>query len=153
MWKRIIIIIVLAVVLLAISLFVQKFNSEKLEAPVIQDETVEENIMPITVRHQYKDGIHTIVGDLSLPTPCHSYNAVIEDTEDDAVKNILVEYKEPEDGTGCVSVIEDVTFRVSTEGPEDLKFNIFVNGEERRLNMFDLSPDVDIDEFELFIKG
>lgn len=152
MWKRIIIIAVLIGALVTLSLLFDKYTN-KVEAPdFTEEEQIDENIIPLTVRHQYKDGAHTFVGDLELPSPCHAYNAFIEDGEKENIKNIIVEITEPKEEV-CAQVITNVTFRVSVEGSEDLQFKAFVNGEARRLNIFDLEPEVDIDQFELFIKG
>jgi hypothetical protein len=53
----------------------------------------------------------------------------------------------------CAQVITTKTFKVEYEGAEELKFEAYIGDERMRLNRFDVAPEVDIDEFELFIKG
>lgn len=154
MWKRIIIIAVLILVLLAITFVSQTLPSKEAEAPLINQEEQEDAFVePLTIKHQYKDGMHTFVGDIELPTPCYAYNAFIEDTDDEKVKNIVVEYQKDENIDSCVQVITTANFRIAYEGPEDLQFNLLENGQPRRLNMYEIPDHVDIDQFEIFLKG
>ena len=152
MWKRIIIIVALIVLLLAIVFINSAVNVKQVEAPaeVEQEESFTE---PLAVKHQYKDGQHVFVGDIELPNPCYSYNATIEESDNENVKNIVLEYKEMEEVESCVQVITNANFRVAYEGVEDLEFQLFINGQKGRLNTFEIPAHVDIEQFELFLKG
>lgn len=154
MWKRIIIIAALIIVLLVIAFISQTLPSKEAEAPVLnQEEEMSDFTEPLTVKYQYKDGMHTFVGDIELPTPCYAYNVSIEDTNDENVKNLMIEYQEDENAEMCTQVVTNANFRVSYEGTENLDFKLFENGVPRRINMFEIPAHVDIDQFELFIKG
>lgn len=154
MWKKIttiIILIVVIVVIVVIGFFSNK-DPKVNESQNNQEEEQSDFLETLTVKYQYKDGVHTFVGNLELPNPCYTYNAEITDTEDPDTKNLMVTYVETEDEI-CAQVITNATYRVSYTGPQDLNFKAFVNGEERRLNPFEIPDDMDIDDFELFIKG
>lgn len=153
MWKRIVTIVALVVALLVVSFLVQNSNQNTAEAPILEENTEEEMIFEsLVVKHQYKDGQHVFIGDIELPNPCHNYNATITDSEDSNVKNIMIEYS-PNESDVCTQVITNVTWRAVYEGEENLEFQAFENGVQRRLNIFEVSEDVDIDDFEIFIKG
>lgn len=154
MTKKIVIIIVLIVLLGGFAFFVDKRNTENLNRQNLeQTEEESEFTVPLAVKYQYRDGVHTFVGDIELPSNCYNYNAVIEDGEDDSTKNLAIDYERNKDVEVCAQVITTANYRISYEGPEDLKFKAFVNGEARRLNIFEIPEGENIDEFELFIKG
>jgi len=150
MWKRIIIIVALIVLILVVVFVNKSINTTVVDTSLPQ---TEENSLleTLVVKHQYKDGEHVFIGDIDLPTPCYSYNAFIQDTEDPNKKILKVETKDS--GEVCAEVITTATFRVSYKGAEDLTFTAFVNDKEYRLNSFEIPKTVDIDEFEIFIKG
>jgi hypothetical protein len=152
MWKNIIIIVVLILLIAGIVA-----ATKSLKPPVTNDSNTEETeatepTQTLVVKHQYKDGQHVFIGDIDLPTTCHTYNAVIQDSEYEGIKELRVDYS-PSSEESCKEVITPVTFRVAYEGSEDLTFVSFVNGEEWRLNAFEVAPEIDIDQFEIFIKG
>ncbi len=107
----------------------------------------------MTVNHQYLDGTHTIVGTLSLPTPCHSYNATTNTVGD--TTEVYLEILEPsnDSDTVCAQVITDVTFRVEFEAPENQKISGFLNGKAVILNLFSIPEGENIDDYEMMIKG
>lgn len=149
MWKKIIIIVVL-VLLILVAVFFSR-NVQKIEAPVVTDQ--EEQITEsIDVKHQYKDGSHLFVGSLELPNPCYTYNTVIEDTENPKEKILRIKLEEKTD-KACIQVVTTANFEVSHKGEQDITFKAFVNDQEYRLNLFEIPADVDIKNFEIYMKG
>lgn len=106
----------------------------------------------INVKHQYKDGTHVYVGQVELPTPCHSYNVSGIQREEDLVE-IAIEISDPSTDDVCAQVIVQKTFRVSFQGSEDIGVIASINGEIVNLNEFEVSPDKDIDDYQILIKG
>lgn len=151
MRKKITAIIVLIILVVIIGYFSKK-DSERMEMQMNEQGNESEFSEPLAVKYQYKDGQHVFVGDLELPNPCYSYNAEITDSENSNTKNLMINYS-PTGDEMCTQVITNVTYRASYIGPEDLQFKAFLNGEEKRLNAFEVPLDVNIDDFELFIKG
>jgi len=151
MWKKILITVVLIFIILIISFLDKKILKQKVEAPVISEETSKNFIEPLILKHQYKDGKHIFVGNIDLPNPCYKYKISILDTENLNRKKINIDLIETEQN--CVNVIKPVTFKISYKGKPDLQFQFFVNGNERKLNIFEIPKDIDIDSFKLNLKG
>lgn len=107
----------------------------------------------INVKHQYKDSEHAFVGLLDLPTPCHSFNAEVQSSENNHRANIALTITPPAEGVMCAQVIAPKTFKVTHKGAEDMPFTATLNGEIVKLNVFEVGEDEDIDTVELFIKG
>jgi hypothetical protein len=147
-------IIVVLIILLGVFAFVDQKIKQNKPAPENNqtEETEDEFQLPLAIKHQYKDGKHVFVGDIELPNPCYNYNAQITDSDNPSVKNIEITY-EPNGEEACTQVITTANYRVAYEGDEDLEFKAFVNGAETPLNIFEIPPQVDIEQFELFIKG
>jgi hypothetical protein len=147
MKKQIISVVVLIVIILLITFISQIISTNKEEVLPENNVQEEEQFMEtLVVKHQYKDGTHIFVGDIETPTPCYDIEAGFKEP------NFLYVNTKAQD-TECVQVIDTKTFKIEVEGSQDMEFKAFVNDEERRLNVFDLAPDVDIEEFEIFIKG
>jgi hypothetical protein len=157
--KKFAIIIGALLILLLVAAFYVIVNKEKIvddttNIEINNEEVVEvdeSNLRSLVVKHQYKDGKHIFMGDVEVPTPCHSLTASISDTSNPDLKRINITIG-AEEGM-CAQVITTKTFKVEYEGAEELKFEAYIGDERMRLNRFDVAPEVDIDEFELFIKG
>ena len=138
MTKKIIIIFVLIIVLLGIIYFSNVFiNKKDSDAQFEQVNNSEKIIRTLDIKHQYQDGIHIFVGNLELPTSCHSFNVFIEEGEVEE-KNLIIETVAPEKEEFCAQAISNKTYRAVYEGDEDLVFRAFVNGEEFGLNIFEM---------------
>jgi hypothetical protein len=150
--KNLIVSLVVIVVIIIIASLVSRNNN--VENPTERDnanieETEKETL---NVKHQYKDGEHVFVGTLQLPTPCHSYNAEVVETENGP--EIKITITEPAQDQVCAQVISEKDFKVTYKSDNpDLEFKYFVNGTEVNFNLFEVSPEENIDTFELFIKG
>lgn len=152
MTKKIITIGVLIVVLLVVVFVSDKFSTEN---DVVKEVTEEETEITQTldVKHQYSDGKHVFVGTYELPSPCYTFNAYMQDGNSNNEKILKLEVIEPGEDEFCTQVISEISYKVIHEGPEDLSFRAFVNDEEYRLNTFEIPPHVDIDQFQIYIKG
>ncbi len=158
MKKGVFIFVVLLIISILFIIFsLLKFQKNNKLEPVSREEvqniTEEEPFESLVVKHQYKDNKHIFVGDLQLPTPCHEFEVKIEDTNDPNIKNINFFTKQNNEQETCAQIVTPKAFRIEYTGPENLEFKAFIDKIPRRLNIFNLAPDVDIDEFELFIKG
>lgn len=152
--NNIILIVVLIIVVIGIS-FVS-INKNKVEDPSLRDEIIEKEEqrpeITLDVKHQYKDGEHVFVGSLELPTPCHSINSEIVTNENGL--ELKVTTTAPAGDMMCVQVIADKTFKATYKSTnENEKFIGTLNGERVNLNIFEVGPDDNIDDLELFLKG
>ena len=152
--KRIAIVAGIVAVLLVLLIAISSIGSNKEPADLQTDEPKNGLLQPvveiISVNHQFEDGKHTIVGNLTLPTPCHSYNAVPNFQEDGTV---VVEITTESSDEMCAQVITDATFRVEFEGDEDLVFMGTLNDNPIIFNVFEVPAGENIDDYESMIKG
>lgn len=151
--KNLIIVLVIVIIVLIIGFVIAR--TEEAKNPSLRDDAMLEDqglTETINVKHQYKDGEHVFVGTIILPTSCHSYNAEVIDSE--TGPEIRISINDPAEGQVCAQVVTERDFKVTYKSDDpDQAFRLFVNGEEYKLNLFEVSPNEDIDTFELFIKG
>jgi len=106
----------------------------------------------INTKYQFKDGTHTFVGIVEVPTPCYTDNIEVIKTETETILAISYADGSSEDSV-CANVIEERPFRVSFKGVRDENILATLNGELVNLNIFEVGLDKDIDDIDLFIKG
>lgn len=127
-------------------------SNQSVEVDLTRDEALNTEVQKakktITTKYQYKDGQHIFVGNLKLPTPCHTYNAEV--VQKDGAAEIRVT---TEEGGVCVQQITERLFKVSFEGEQGDNIFATLNGETVNLNIFEIPEDEDIDDIEIFIKG
>lgn len=84
-------------------------------------------ITKIPVTHQFKNGLHTYVGSIDTPTPCHSIEgtAIVKESYPEQV-DIRIETKESE-GI-CAQVITAKKFKVSFSASQNPVVRAFING-------------------------
>jgi len=92
------------------------------------------NVGSITAEHSYEDGRHSIVGGLSLPTPCHNLttDSVVSEDKTEAIVNFNVTVDPNEI---CIQVITEKFFSILFSAPEDIVIKGFLNGQEVLLNL------------------
>lgn len=81
----------------------------------------------IPVLHQFKNGTHTYVGTLDVPTPCHAVfgEALVKESYPEQV-DIRIETKES--GNICAQVIATKKFKVSFVASTGAVVRAYVNG-------------------------
>ena len=81
----------------------------------------------ISVKHQFKDGMHTYVGDIDTPTPCYSISggAIVRESYPEQV-DVRIEVEES--GGVCAQVITAKKFKVSFAASLEAEIRMFVNG-------------------------
>lgn len=148
LWIAIIIILILIGVAIYSSQKAKKidYSSERNKAI---EEVVQRPAITLNAKHQYRDGEHTFLGTLELPSPCHTYNAEVIPGEE--LTEIALTYEAS--NQLCAQVITERQFRVSFSAEEEVDVIATLNGETVNLNIFDVGPDEDLSEVEIFIKG
>jgi len=119
------------------------------EEPILQDGSKQS----VSAKRQFKDGTHTIVGKLDLPTPCHVLDtrAVIRaSTPRQVVVELSIKSGEAE---LCAQVIMPAQFEISFDAPEDVIITTTINGEPVILDLLKVDAEEDLDDFKLFIEG
>jgi hypothetical protein len=133
------------------------WNATQAPEPAAEGEIVEEiGFVPqrITAQHQYRAGMHTVAGEVDLPTPCYllETNAVVRVEEPDP-DEAIIQFSTVDQSEICAQVITPVRFKESFAASEDATITATWNGTEVPINVIEVGPDENLDDFELFIKG
>lgn len=152
--KNTIIAIVSLLILLVVCFYGYEFVFKK---PLVESPTdTQQDLFAPTmdVKMQRKDNVVTIVGELELPTPCHTLDASVSPSNT-STYGIMVKTISPKEGVVCAQVVTPRTFKVSTAvaAGEEPTFKLFVDGTEYKLNVFEIPADANIDTYQLQIKG
>ena len=149
-----IIVVVAVLVVVAISLFAYTLVSAPTpeDLPLVADTQPAEQIPErvITAKHQFVDGIHTIVGMVTVPTPCHRVLADPYLLEDGVT--VEVRFSTLLEGDACPAQTTEVPFRVTFEAPETVAITALWDGSPVRLNLVPVAAGEILDD-ELYIKG
>jgi hypothetical protein len=105
----------------------------------------------VQMKHQFKDGRHTYVGSLDLPTPCYSLDSDLVKTSNTEGSITLNTSRNDEEI--CAQVVTTRTFRLQIDAPMNFMVKGMLNGRAVELNMFEVPASDDIDLFEINIKG
>lgn len=123
------------------------------QQPVDQEGAVsDEAPIPLTAKHFYIDGTHTLTGEINLPTPCHALNwdtLVQESFPEQAV----VTFTTAAEGDACAQVITPQRFKVSFTASEMANVRATLDGRPVEFNLIPAAEGEDPDEFEIYIKG
>jgi len=110
------------------------------------------DITRVDAKHFYIDGVHTVVGELEMPTPCdllESGSIVAESYPE----QITLDFKVTNNAEFCAQVITPQRFKVSATASENASFSALFQNRVIELNLVEASPDETPEDFELFIKG
>jgi hypothetical protein len=120
------------------------------ESPDTRDSVTQKTI--ITAKHRYRSGVHTIVGEIALPTPCHILETAAVVSND--AKSVVIQLASSvKTGEICAQVITPARFKVTAKADAKATFTAMWNGAPVTLNLIEAEPDEDLDAFELYIKG
>lgn len=110
------------------------------------------SINRIDAKHFYIDGVHTIAGELSMPTPCdllETSSLVAESYPEQVTFNFDV----INNAEFCAQVVTPQRFMVSATASAEARFRAVFEGREVDLNLIEAEPGETPEDFELFIKG
>lgn len=130
------------------------FVGKEPSAPITENPSPVEERVPVTLtaKHAFKDGVHTIVGDFELPTPCHILETSATVSPDG--KTTVVDYRvSTKTDEMCAQVITPIRYRVQFAAPENTEISARLNGESAILNLVEAGPNEDLENLELYIKG
>jgi hypothetical protein len=108
------------------------------------------SITKIDAKHYYIDGVHTLVGEIPMPTPCDLLEASASAV---SLEEVLINFTVINNATSCTQVVTPQRFKVSATANEDAAFRALFVGREVELNLIPAGPGENPDEFEVFLKG
>ena len=160
MHSRAIVLTITLFVLIVVGMFIFTFLKQKEIAPVVvEPEVIEEpvtvaypNITRIDGTHFFIDGLHTIVGELVMPTPCDlvEVKSIIAESYPEQV---TLDFKVINNADFCAQQVTAQRFLVTAEVSEDASFSALFENRVVDLNLIDATPGELPEDFELFIKG
>jgi hypothetical protein len=158
--NRNVVIWVVAIFLIAIAgMFVYAYIArnaidEPLEpqTPAQTDPTAYDHITRIDAKHFFIDGVHTIAGEVILPTPCDLLEADATVAES-MPEQVTVNFNVINNAETCAQVETPQRFAVEFQASEEADIRARFMGRDIELNLVDPLPGETPDDFELFIKG
>lgn len=127
--KTVIASVIVLALLLAGFLWLSPFGDtpkETNEAPIGNGETNTE-AGELRVDHFYADGVHTLEGTLTTPTPCHEIKSDVITETGDPVR-VIVNLRTESVGEICTQVVTDKLWSVRFEAPENARIEGTLNG-------------------------
>lgn len=161
MEQKTIIFVVVALVLAVAGMFgysQYKAQQIKEDVPVEQgtgDEAAPDRfayIERIDAKHYFIDGVHTIAGELQMPTPCDllQHDLMIAESYPEQV---TINFTVVNNSEFCTQVMTPQRFKVEANVAPDATFSATIEGRQVILNLIPAAEGETPDEFELFLKG
>lgn len=130
--------------------------TEQVSEPVTvtpdQSEDSDSEMRRITAKHYYIDGVHTLVGEIEMPTPCDllQHEVVVAES---FPEQIMIDFTVLNNSENCIQVITSQRFMVEVPASEAVTISARYEGVPVILNLIPAAEGETPDEFELFIKG
>lgn len=131
-----------------------EINNVGNQTPAIEEQfdTKYSGITRVDGKHFYIDGVHTVVGEIPMPTPCDllEVNAIVAES---FPEQITLDFRVTNNAEFCAEVITPQRFKVSATASEEATFNALFQNQVIELNLVEAAPSETPEDFELFIKG
>lgn len=121
-------------------------------ADATEDESPYAHIDRIEATHFYIDGVHTVAGEIAMPTPCDLLESSATVAES-MPEQITLEFNVVNNAEFCAQQITPQRFKVSATASEDATFSATFEGRPVELNLIEAPEGETPEDFELFIKG
>jgi hypothetical protein len=157
--QRTIVIAVALFILIVAGMFTFAFmkkNELVEQEPVVEDEAQEEveyaSVTRITGKHYFIDGVHTIAGEIPMPTPCDllEVEAMVMES---MPEQVALDFTVINNAEFCAQVVTPQRFMVSATASEAATFSATFMGRPVELNLVPAGEGETPEDFELFIKG
>lgn len=121
-------------------------------APMETPATDAYGVTRIEAKHFYRDGIHTIVGELAMPTPCDllTYRSSVAESYPEQV---VFDFEVVNTADTCAQVVTMQRFMVTANASAEATLNARFMGKAVELNLVEAAANETPESFELFIKG
>jgi len=127
-------------------------NTPVVENPSNEGEVKYASITRVTAKHYYIDGVHTLAGEIPMPTPCDLLEAEAL-VRESFPEQIAVSFTVVNNAEFCAEQITMQRFMVSAAASKDATFSAMFMGRPVELNLVPAGEGESPDDFELFIKG
>lgn len=106
----------------------------------------------VTAKHLYLNGVHTFAGEVPLPSQCHILGSHISASKDKSQIFIALT-SSTISSDECAPLITPARFKLTIPANKNSPMFTTFNGQEITLNLIEASPDDNLNNFELYIKG
>ena len=148
-------------VLIIIGMFTFAFLKQKeikVENNNNTDEIMDESIgrydyiERVDVKHFFIDGVHTLVGEMPMPTPCDLLESKVLVMES-YPEQIQIDFSVINNAESCIQQITPARFQVTATADEQASFKAKLMGRDIMLNIFEADIDERPEDFEIYLKG
>jgi len=110
------------------------------------------SITRVDAKHYYIDGVHTLAGEIAMPTPCDllEVNALVMESYPE---QIAIDFDVINNAQFCDQIITAQRFKVSAPASSEATFSAKFMGREVDLNLIPAGEGETPEDFELFLKG
>ncbi|OIP78424.1 MAG: hypothetical protein AUK16_00195 [Parcubacteria group bacterium CG2_30_44_11] len=120
--------------------------------PVPTEEVAYASVTRIDAKHFFIDGVHTLVGEIPMPTPCDLLESSARVAES-FPEQIMINFSVINNADFCAQVVTAQRFKVSATASPEATFSAQFMGRPVELNLIPAGAGETPDAFELFIKG
>jgi hypothetical protein len=158
MSNRTIILAVVLFILLVAGMFLFTYLSKQNTVPVVPEPqpvsttTNPYGITRIDGKHFFIDGVHTIVGELAMPTPCDLLTAEARVAES-YPEQVTFDFSVINTTEVCAQVVTPQRFKVDATASQAANLKATFMGVPVELNLVEAAPGETPEEFELYNKG
>ncbi len=110
------------------------------------------DISRIEAKHYFIDGVHTLVGEVAMPTPCDLLNHDVMVAES-YPEQVSIDFTVINNSVACAQVITPARFKVEFSASKEATISASLEGRRIELNLIPAEPGEHPDDYELFIKG
>ncbi len=106
----------------------------------------------INAKHQFKNGMHIVAGEVNLPNPCYILTTTAQIAES-YPEQVTLNFSAKTSDDVCAQVITTERFKADFKASSDATIKAMWNGKPVEINLIPAGPNEDLSNFELFIKG
>jgi hypothetical protein len=141
--------IVAIVVMMVVYGFYSSYSTKPAEPNPATNITTETESV-VLIRHQYKNGKHTFIGEIDLPNPCYSVS-----TEKLAAQkgSYTLNIKTKTTSAGCITVVTAYPFKITVEAAKLATFTFTKDGAPFRYTIVEAGAAEDLEKFDPYVKG
>ncbi len=142
---------------IVLGMFTYTYLAKQQPAPVVSEPVAETPtpsplISRIEAKHFYRDGVHTIVGEVMMPTPCDllTYESRVAES---LPEQVTFQFDVINNSEMCAQVMTPQRFMVSATASEAANLSATFAGTQIELNLVEAAPNETLEDFELYFKG
>ena len=110
------------------------------------------DIARIDAKHFFIEGVHTLVGEILMPTPCDLLNWDTR-VQESFPETAVIDFTVINNSEMCSQVVTPQRFKVTFEASEKAVVGVTFEGRAVEVNLIPPAPGETPLDFELFIKG